>query len=236
MNKQDLLPRGMIANRFSFKMEGLLEGGFSRVKNIERRVKREEYNEGGSNMKPVILAGQQTSSNKLVLEKGYIVSKDSMFKKLNQELSNQKHIFRSGTLSVLDKSSNPVRTFYFEKGIISEWSISDLDAKSPGIMMERIIIVHSGLIEETDETEDIAQGGDAVVEPEPEPEPEPEEEEQQEEEEEEEEQEEEEEEEEEEEQEEEEESEEEQEQEEEPEEEEQEEEQEQEEEPEEEEQ
>jgi len=144
----DFLLKQKITARFIFELEGMFVGGFSKVKNIQRKIAREPYEEGGLNTQPIILASPQKELSQLVLEKGY-VKMNPMVKSINNEIRTQEHIFRLGSLLVVNEYYIPIRTFYFEKGIISEWSMSDLDATSPNILVDSITIQHTGLIEET---------------------------------------------------------------------------------------
>jgi phage tail-like protein len=133
-------------DRFFFEIPGMFLGGFSNIKRIERRVSRETYAEGGRNNEPVMLAKQQTDLHQLVLERGYI-NWNPMVTAMQVEMVTNSHIFLPGILLVLDKNQIPVRVLAYEKGIVSEWTMSDLDAKSPKILTDSIVIHHSGLIE-----------------------------------------------------------------------------------------
>lgn len=134
-----------VASRFVF-LFGPLIGGCSKVKNIKKKMDRELYHEGGLNRKPVVLASPQKKLEQLVLEKGYIKFNPSMLI-LSAESILDMHIFSPGTLMIMKNSYLPSRMFIFEEGIISEWSMVDLDAKSPELTLDSITIEHSGLVE-----------------------------------------------------------------------------------------
>lgn len=146
LNLLNLLPKQKVPAKFRFELAGFFAGGFSKVRNIQKKIERETYSEGGLNTKPVILATQQKSTSQLVLEKGYVLI-HPMLIPFNLEHQLESHVFSYGTLLVLNEKNLPMRMFILDKGIVSEWSMSDLDATSPGIMVDSITIVHSGLIE-----------------------------------------------------------------------------------------
>ncbi|OEF97113.1 phage tail protein [Desulfuribacillus alkaliarsenatis] len=133
-------------DRFFFEMTGTFTGSFSSIKRIERKIARETYAEGGRNYQPVILAKQQTELHQLVLEKGF-VKINPLLTTMQAELLTSSHIFLPGVLMVLDKNKMPTRMFVFENGIVSDWSMSDLEAKSPTIMLDSITVQHTGLVE-----------------------------------------------------------------------------------------
>ena len=144
---KDHFTKQKIGNKFIFILEGTLSAGFARVKNIERKVTRDKYLEGGSNLKPIILAAQQAELSSLVLEQGFVFMPNALTAALMKEVKNEKHNFKTGILAVLNKYYIPIRIFYFEKGIVSEWRMSDLDAEKPGIVLDSMTITHSGLVE-----------------------------------------------------------------------------------------
>ena len=149
MNPLDLFlgkPKQRVASRFFFELTGFMAGGCSKVKNIERKMARDTYQEGGLNEKPVILAVPQNKLDKLILEKAFL-RKNPMMRSMSDEPFEQSQTVAPGTLMILNENRLPVRIFYFEKGIISEWSMVDLDAQKPEIMAETITIEHTGLIE-----------------------------------------------------------------------------------------
>jgi len=149
MNPLDLFlgkAKHRVASRFFFELGGFLAGGCSKIKNVERKIARETYQEGGLNERPIILAAPQTSLDKLVLEKGFLRT-NPMMRYLTDEPFEKSHTVAPGTLMLLNEKRLPVRIFYFERGIVSEWSMVDLDATSPEIPIESITIEHTGLLE-----------------------------------------------------------------------------------------
>ncbi|GEM_PF-2648599 len=148
LNPLDMLmgkKKHKVASKFAFYF-GLLVGGCAKVKNIKRKTDREAYQEGGLNEKPIILASPQAKLEQLVLEKAF-VRMNPMLALYSAEPFLKSHIIAPGALMVLNNYKIPIRLFVFEKGIISEWSVTDLDAKSPEIMIDSVTIEHSGLIE-----------------------------------------------------------------------------------------
>ncbi len=142
-----IIGKQKISFRFIFQM-GFIVGGFNKIKNIQRRIDRDKYQEGGFNSQPIILAKPQTELSTLVLEKGF-VTKPIAVEYLKQEIKDQKQLINFGFILVLNKYYLPIRIFHFEQGIVSEWSMSDLDAQNPGIIIDSITIHHTGLIEDT---------------------------------------------------------------------------------------
>ncbi len=149
MNPLDLLlgrKNQRIGTKFAFYF-GLFDGGCSKVKNIKRKTERQTYQEGGLNEKPIILASPQAKLEQLVLEKAIVRMSPMLLTYLAVEPLLTSYIISPGTLMILSKNYLPVRLFAFEKGIISEWSLTDLDAKSPEIIIDSITIEHTGLME-----------------------------------------------------------------------------------------
>jgi len=147
MNFKDLaFPTPKVAYKFIFVFGALITGGFSSVRNIERKVNRYYYQEGGVNNHPIILADQQTSPHTLILEKGF-VRPYAIKVSLDAEIVGNIHLWMPGFLYVANEDYIPVRLFTFERGRISEWSTSDLEAKDPNIMVDKLTIEHTGLLE-----------------------------------------------------------------------------------------
>lgn len=137
MKRQDPL-RGF---RYLVEMEGLLSGGFLRVKGLSREVKHESYKEGGVIEYEHKLV-TQVSYPVVVLERGLAL--DELWKwALDAADGNIKR--KTVWVRLQDEANNKAWAWQIEHAIPVKWSCSDLDANSSQVVMESLELAHHGL-------------------------------------------------------------------------------------------
>lgn len=127
--------------RYLIEMEGLVSGGFLRVKGLSREVRVESYKEGGMNEYEHKLASNVTYPN-LVLERGLAL--DDLWK-WAQAAADGIVQRRNLWIRLQDEINDKAWAWEVEQAIPVKWSASDLDATSPQVVMESLELAHHGL-------------------------------------------------------------------------------------------
>jgi phage tail-like protein len=127
--------------RFLLEIEGIISGGFTRVKGLSRDVKYESYREGGVNDYEHKLV-TQVSHPVVVLERGLAL--DDLWK---WALATADGEVRRRTLRIRlhDEANEPAWAWQIEHAIPVKWSASDLDAQASQVVMESLELAHHGL-------------------------------------------------------------------------------------------
>lgn len=127
--------------RYLVEMEGLVSGGFLRVKGLSREVRVESYKEGGVNEYEHKLASNG-SYPVLVLERG--LAQDDLWK-WAQAAADGNVQRRTLWIRLQDEASDKAWAWQVADAIPVKWSASDLDATSPQVVMESLELAHHGL-------------------------------------------------------------------------------------------
>jgi phage tail-like protein len=127
--------------RYLIEMEGLVSGGFLRVKGLSREVRVESYKEGGVNEYEHKLASNVTYPN-LVLERGLAL--DDLWK-WAQAAADGIVQRRNLWIRLQDEANDKAWAWEVAQAIPVKWSASDLDATSPQVVMESLELAHHGL-------------------------------------------------------------------------------------------
>lgn len=127
--------------RYIVEMEGLVSGGFLRVKGLSREVRVESHKEGGVNEYEHKLAGQVTYAP-LVLERG--LAMDDLWK-WAQAAADGNVQRKTLWIRLQDEANNKAWAWQVADAIPVKWSASDLDANSPQVVMESLELAHHGL-------------------------------------------------------------------------------------------
>jgi phage tail-like protein len=139
MTRQDPL-RG-----FRFLIEiartGMASGGFSRVKGLSREVKYESYREGGVNEYEHKLI-TQVIYPVVVLERGLAL--DDLWKWALATADGQVER-KTVWIHLRNEADENVWAWQVENALPVKWSVSDLDAQSPQVVMESLELAHHGL-------------------------------------------------------------------------------------------
>ena len=116
---------------------------FSKVTNLVSRVEFETVREGGNNDYPLLFPKQKSSPDTLVLEKGvHEMSWDIAFNSLTEGMWVEQVIIMLVKNGIL-----PQKVFVLSKGMIVKRSFSNLDAGKGGLLIETLVIAHTGLME-----------------------------------------------------------------------------------------
>lgn len=127
--------------RYLVEMEGLVSGGFLRVKGLSREVRVESYKEGGVNEYEHKLAGQVAYAP-LVLERG--LAMDDLWK-WAQAAADGNVQRKTLWIRLQDEANDKAWAWQITDAIPVKWSASDLDANSPQVVMESLELAHHGL-------------------------------------------------------------------------------------------
>jgi len=137
--------------RFQVDIDGFDVAGFSRVSGLGQSTEVIKYREGGDNIATRKLIGQ-TDFPDIVLERG--VSEDIDFYYWASAVYNivadvipeelVKHMI---TIRLMDKTRATVKTWVAYNVFPVEFSVSDLDAMSSGVLIERIVLANEGIVQ-----------------------------------------------------------------------------------------
>lgn len=122
---------------------GPLMMSFSKVSNIVTSIEYETIQEGGNNDYPHVFKKPKQQPDTLIMEKG--VRKGIADTPLNLLIEGM--TIEVGTIIVMNGLTDIQKVFYFKRGIITKREFSELNAMSNEIMIEKLEIAHSGLVE-----------------------------------------------------------------------------------------
>lgn len=141
MTRQDPL-RGF---RFLLEIDGITSGGFTRVKGLSREVKYESYREGGVNEYEHKLV-TQVIYPVVVLERGLAL--DDLWtwaQKMADGDIPPESLRKNVRIRLQDEAGEKIWAWQIEYALPVKWSVSDLDATSPQVVMESLELAHHGL-------------------------------------------------------------------------------------------
>jgi len=127
--------------RFLVEIEGLVSGGFARVKGLQREIKHESFREGGVNEYEHKLY-TQVSYPSVILERGLAL--DDLW---NWALAasegdvQRKNIW----IRLQNEHGDKAWAWQLEWAMPVKWAATDLDAASSQVIMESIELAHHGL-------------------------------------------------------------------------------------------
>jgi len=127
--------------RFVVEMNGLLSGGFSRVKGMSREIKHESFREGGVNDYEHKLI-TQVSYPVLVLERGLALEELWTWALAASEGDVERRML---WVRLQDEAGAPGWGWQIENAFPVKWSVSDLDAISSPVVMESLELAHHGM-------------------------------------------------------------------------------------------
>ena len=127
--------------RFLVEIEGLISGGFQRVKGIQREVKHESYREGGVNEYEHKLFSQ-VSYPAVVLERG--LAQDDLWQ-WAFDASEGRIRRRNLWIRLQDEAGRKGWAWQLDWALPVKWSCADLDANASQVVMESLELAHHGL-------------------------------------------------------------------------------------------
>ncbi len=130
-------------NRFLVSMDALLFS-FAKVTNISSAVETEAVQEGGSNWAPELILKPRAKAETLVLEQGIQTGAAALASQKLLALGNRVLV---ATIMVLDHNHSISKVYGFEKGLITKWEVSNLDAMGKELLIRKLEISHNGLME-----------------------------------------------------------------------------------------
>lgn len=127
---------------FLVEIDGLLRGGFSKVRGLNRETKFESIREGGVNDFERKLA-TLTTYPPLVLERGLA---DPMLWEWHQKVVEGRVDRRVITITLRDERRRDVWGWILQGAFPVKWSVGDFDAASGQVAAESIEFVHHGFL------------------------------------------------------------------------------------------
>lgn len=128
--------------RFTVEIDGLLQGGFSKVRGLQRETKVDSIREGGVNDFERKLVNL-TTYPPLVLERGLVA--DSLWE-WHQQVIEGLVLRRMVRITLRDSQGRDAWGWTVQNAFPNKWSASDFDANSGQITAESVELVHHGLL------------------------------------------------------------------------------------------
>jgi phage tail-like protein len=128
--------------RFLVEIDGLLQGGFSKVRGLSRETRVDSFREGGVNDFERKLA-TLTVYPALVLERGLA---DQKLWDWHQKVVEGRIARRTITVTLRDEMGRDVWGWVVQGAFPSKWSVSDFDAASGQVSAESVELVHHGVL------------------------------------------------------------------------------------------
>lgn len=116
-------------------------GSFSEVSGLSAEVEFMTYNEGGNNEFVHHLPTRVKYPN-LVLKRG-VTNEDALLAWFKEAHGDKKRY--DITVTMLDRTNKPLRTWAFEKAFPVKWTGPSFNATQSQVAMETLEIVHEGL-------------------------------------------------------------------------------------------
>lgn len=126
-------------NRFVVTL-GLLTYSFSKVTNISNSMELETVPEGGYNDSPRFFPKQKTKVETLVLERGVQTGQ-----RLGTDLKVGMHVYIA--IIMVMNGGKVAKTYSFEEGIVTKWEVGGLEAVGKQLLLKKVEITHTGLLE-----------------------------------------------------------------------------------------
>ncbi len=127
------------------EIDNITSGAFARVKGLSREVKYESFREGGVNEYEHKLV-TQVSYPVVVLERGLAL--DDLWKWAQAIADGDippESLRKTVLIRLQDEAGEKVWAWQIEGALPVKWSVSDLDATSPQVVMESLELAHHGL-------------------------------------------------------------------------------------------
>lgn len=131
---------GLVANNRFIVTLGTMTYSFSKVTNISNSLELETVPEGGYNDSPRFFPRQKTKAETLVLERG-VQAGDRQ----GTELKVGMHVYIA--IIMVMNEGKAAKTYSFEEGIVTKWEVGGLEAVGKQILVEKVEIAHTGLLE-----------------------------------------------------------------------------------------
>jgi len=127
--------------RFLVEIEGLVSGGFARVKGLQREIKHESFREGGVNEYEHKLL-THVSYPVVVLERGLAIDDLWKWALAASDGEVQRKTIR---IRLQDEANEKRWAWQIEHAVPVRWAVSDLDAQTSAVVMETLELAHHGL-------------------------------------------------------------------------------------------
>ncbi len=136
------IPNSLLLNSNFVVHIGSAAYSFARVRNISESIEVETVREGGDNQNVHSLLKQRSSEQKIVFERGLLADSDG---KADNELRPGAVV---SNVQILVMNQGVIKkNYYFDRGLITRWELSGLDAMEGKPIYRTIEIIHSGLCE-----------------------------------------------------------------------------------------
>ena len=123
-------------------IQNVILGGFSECSGLEMALQIEDYNEGGNNGGALRFPTRATWSN-IRLRRGAALNDE--WWKWHYSFVEGKGKRRDGTIVLEDEEHNPVKVWYFSRGLPVKWTEPAMTASQSQTALEELEIAHEGL-------------------------------------------------------------------------------------------
>ncbi len=121
---------------------GTASFSFARVRNISESIEVESVREGGDNQNVHSLLKQRSSEQKIVFERGLLADAEG-----NEDAELRPGAVVSNVQIFVMSHGAVKKNYYFDRGLVTRWELSGLDAMEGRAIYKTIEITHSGLHE-----------------------------------------------------------------------------------------
>ena len=132
----------LVANNRFIVTLGPLMYSFSKVTNISDSIELETITEGGYNDSPRFFEKPKAKVETLVLERG-VQAGDSLG--LDLMLKVGMHVYVASIIVM--NEGKVAKTYSFEEGIVTKWEVGGLEAVGKQLLIKKLEISHTGLLE-----------------------------------------------------------------------------------------
>ena len=132
----------LVANNRFIVTLGSLMYSFSKVTNISDSIELETITEGGYNDSPRFFEKPKAKVETLVLERG-VQAGDSLGLDLMLKLGMHVYV----AIIIVMNEGKVAKTYSFEEGIVTKWEVGGLEAVGKQLLIKKLEISHTGLLE-----------------------------------------------------------------------------------------
>ena len=115
---------------------------FARVRNISESIEVESVREGGDNQNVHSLLKQRSAEQKIVFERGLLADAEG-----SADADLRPGAVVSNVQILVMNHGAVKKYYYFDRGLVTRWELSGLDAMEGHAIYKTIEITHSGLHE-----------------------------------------------------------------------------------------
>lgn len=123
-------------------VQNVVLGGFTECSGLESTLRTEDYEEGGNNG-VVLHFPKRINWSPLRLKRGAAIN-DELWK-WHFDFVQGKGKRRDGIIMLQDEQHQPLRIWYFKRGLPTKWTGPSMNAQQNNVAIEEMEIAHEGL-------------------------------------------------------------------------------------------